>query len=156
MLIAPPALPLQDHTDLHGIPVDVQDHFIKQAGEQTLAVPRRCPLSLPQRRKIPAERRKSLRIRRPGLFGLGHLKLLLRALQRLQRLFPLPFQRRRNQAVVGINLPITARRKVSDYFSPCFRCFAECTIFWEGICFPGGCHAWSWRWFCCLRCVASG
>ena len=52
-----------------------------------------------------------MRVRRPGLFGLGHLKLLLRALQRPQRLFPLPFQRRRNQAVVGINLPITARRK---------------------------------------------
>ena len=73
-----------------------------KATEADLAVIRRVlrrgPLSLPQRRKIPAERRKPLRVRRPGLFGLGHLKPVAR-LQRPQRLFPLPFQRRRNQAV---------------------------------------------------------
>ena len=60
--------------------------------------------------------------------------------------------RNRDGLIIGRDGP----KGVSDYFSPCFRCFAECTIFWEGICFPGGCHAWSWRWFCCLRCVASG
>ena len=106
LFIAPPALPLQDHADLPGIPVGAQDHFIQQAGEQTLAVPRRGPLSLPQRQQTPTQRRKPCRIRRRRLFRLGELKPLLRAFQRSQRMFPVSFQRRRNQPVVGINLTI--------------------------------------------------
>ena len=89
----------------------LEGDFLDKAGKQAFAVAVGCfrrvsdPL---QRSSEVCEERRRRDLRLPFL---GRLQCELRAFQRLQRGLPIPFQGRRDQAVVGVNLPIAPFRE---------------------------------------------